>query len=78
MGRPRSVAVLPGGGRPRFTKGRGVNHMDTLGSAVEVGVTIGVVLATVGIGQFYIRMFAARRLAINPQDANAGALLLMF
>lgn len=52
--------------------------MDTLGSAVEVGVTIGIVLATVGIGQFYIRMFAARRLAINPQDANAGALLLMF
>lgn len=47
-------------------------------SAVEVGVTIGVVLATVGVGQLLIRLFAARRLAENPNDINAGALMLMF
>lgn len=45
---------------------------------VEVGVTVGVVLATVGIGQLMIRLWAARRLADDPHNVNAGAVLLMF
>lgn len=53
--------------------------MDNLvGQAVEVGVTIGVVMATVGIGQFLIRMSAARRLQADPNNAWAGAFLLMY
>lgn len=53
--------------------------MNELGrSVVEVGVTVGVVLATVGVGQLLIRLYAARRLAINPDDLNAGAMLLMW
>lgn len=47
-------------------------------SAVEVGITIGVVLATVGVGQFVIRMYAARRLHSNPDDVTAGALMLLY
>lgn len=51
---------------------------DVAKAAVEVGVTIGVVLATVGVGQLLIRLHAARRLAENPNDVTAGALLLLF
>lgn len=47
-------------------------------AAVEVGVTVGVVLATVGVGQLMLRLYASRRLAENPSDVTAGALLLMF
>jgi len=53
--------------------------MHELGRAViEVGISIGVVLAVVGTGQTFIRLYAARKLAENPNDVNAGALLLMF
>ena len=47
-------------------------------SAVEVGITIGVVLATVGVGQFIIRMYAGRRLHENPNDVTAGALMILY
>lgn len=45
---------------------------------VEVGVTVAVVLATVGVGQLFVRLWAARKLAEDPSNVNAGALLLMF
>jgi len=47
-------------------------------SAVEVGITIGVVLATVGVGQFLIRMYAGRRLHDDPDNVTAGALMLLY
>jgi hypothetical protein len=47
-------------------------------AAVEVGITIGVVLATVGVGQFIIRMYAGRRLTNDPNDVTAGALMLLY
>lgn len=51
---------------------------DVAKAAIEVGVTIGVVLATVGVGQLLIRLHAARKLAEDPNNVTAGALLLMF
>lgn len=48
------------------------------GDIVEVGVTVGVVLAVVGVGQFAIRMYAARRLMNDPNNTTAQALLLIY
>lgn len=48
------------------------------GDIIEVGVTIGVVLAVVGIGQFGIRMWSARRLMNDPNNLTSQALLMMY
>jgi uncharacterized protein YneF (UPF0154 family) len=48
------------------------------GAIVDVGVTIGVVLAVVGVGQFVVRMYAGRRLHDNPNDVTSGALMLLY
>ena len=51
---------------------------DWVQAAIEVGASIGIVLAVVGTGQLVIRLAAARRLAENPNDVNAKAVLLLF
>jgi F0F1-type ATP synthase membrane subunit c/vacuolar-type H+-ATPase subunit K len=57
---------------------RNTEMQSVLRNAVEVGISVGVVLAIVGVGQTLIRLAAARRLAENPDDVNAKAALLMF
>lgn len=58
--------------------GKDTEMQSVLRNAVEVGISVGVVLAIVGVGQTFIRLAAARRLAENPDDVNAKAALLMF
>lgn len=48
------------------------------GDIVEVGITVGVVLAVVGIGQFAIRMYAGRKLIEEPNNTTALALLQIY
>jgi hypothetical protein len=51
--------------------------MDGFGkAAVEVGITIGVVLSTVYVGQLFARLWAAKKLAADPQNVTAQAVLL--
>ncbi len=47
-------------------------------NVAEVGISVGVILAVVGVGNTFIRLAAARRLVENPNDVNAQAVLLMF
>ena len=46
------------------------------GAAIEVGVTVGVVLSTVYIGQLFARLWAAKKLAADPSNVTAQAVLL--
>lgn len=45
-------------------------------TAVDIGVSVGIVMATVGIGNTFIRLWASKKLAQDPNNVTASAVLI--